>query len=69
MLLEDFGDDWDSRINWVRNHKHESLRCGGGNSSGEIADDSGIDLSEIGESGEARPSVFHVFEYSIPPGA
>ena len=56
MLLEDFGDDWDSRINWVRNHKHESFGCSGSNSGGEIADDSGIDLLEIEESGEARPS-------------
>ena len=48
MLLEDFGDDWDSRVDWVRDHKHESLGCGGGNPSGEIADDSGIDLSVAG---------------------
>lgn len=44
MLLEDLGDDWDGRVDWVRNDKYESLGRGSGNSSGEIADDSGIDL-------------------------
>lgn len=44
MLLEYFGNDGDSRVDWVRNHKHESFGREGGNSSGEITDDSGIDL-------------------------
>ena len=44
MPLEDLGDDWDSRVDWVRNYKYESFGRGGGNSGGEIADDSGIDL-------------------------
>lgn len=59
MLLENFGDDWDSRVNWVRNHKHESFGCDGGNSGGEIADDSGIDLSITGSGRRVRQ--FHVF--------
>lgn len=66
MLLENFGDDWDSRVNWVRNHKHESFGCDGGNSGGEIADDSGIDLSITGSGRRVRQ--FHVFSVlcSIP---
>jgi hypothetical protein len=45
MLLEDFGNDRDSRIDWVRNYKHESFGRGRRNSGGEITDDSSIDLS------------------------
>jgi hypothetical protein len=61
MLLEDFGNDWNSRVDWVRNHKHESLGRDGGNSGGEIADNSGIDLS-VGQRGGASVSsrVFYV---------
>lgn len=44
MLLEDLGDDWDSRVDWVGNHEDESLGRGGSNSGGEIADDPGINL-------------------------
>jgi len=54
VLLEDLGDNWDSRVDWVRNHKHESLGCDGGNSGGEIADDSGIDLSVAGVTKSGR---------------
>ena len=44
VLLEDLGDDWHCRVDWVRNHEHKSVGCDRGNSGGEIADDSGIDL-------------------------
>ncbi len=66
MLLEDFGDDWYSRVNGVRNHKHESFGCGGGNSGGKIADDSGIDLSIASRNRGGASVSFTCFPYSIP---
>ena len=44
VLLEDFGDDWNGRIYRVRNHKDESLGAGLGNPSGEITNNTSVDL-------------------------
>ena len=43
--LEDFGDDRDSGVDRVRNHKDESVGAVQGDSGSEIADDASIDLA------------------------
>lgn len=43
-FLEYFSHNWDGRIDGVRDNKHESLRCGGRDSSSKILDDTSVDL-------------------------
>lgn len=44
MLLENLGDDWDSRVHRVRDNKDECLGCCCSNTGGEITNDSSVDL-------------------------
>jgi len=45
VLLEDFGDNWNSGVDRVGYHKDESLGAVQGDSSSKIADDTGVDLA------------------------
>ena len=45
MFLEDLGDDWNGRVDRVRNHKDESLGAGQGDPCSEIANDTSVDLA------------------------
>jgi hypothetical protein len=47
MLLENLCNDGDGGVNGVRDYQHEGLGCGRGNASGEVADDTSVDLEEI----------------------
>ena len=44
VLLEDFGDNWNGRIDRVRNHENESLRAVQGDPGCKITNDTGVDL-------------------------
>ena len=45
VLLENFGDNWDGGVDWVRDNKDESLGTTQGDSSGKIADDTSVYLT------------------------
>ena len=45
MLLQDLGDNWNSRVYRVRDHKNESLRARFGDPGGKITDDASVDLT------------------------
>ena len=44
VLLEDFGDDWNGRVDRVRNHENEGLRAGQGDPGSKITNDASVDL-------------------------
>ena len=44
VLLQDLGNNWNSRVDRVRNHKNESLRARFGDPGGKITDDASVDL-------------------------
>lgn len=45
VLLEDFSDNWNSRVDRVRNHENESLGTVHGDPGSKIANDTGVDLT------------------------
>lgn len=47
MLLEDFGDDRDSRVDRVGDDAHKCLGCELGSSSSKITDNAGVDFEEV----------------------
>jgi len=46
VLLEDFGDNWNGRVDRVRNHENEGSRAGQGDPSSKITNDAGVDLAD-----------------------
>ena len=46
MSLKDFGDDWNGGVYGVRNHKNEGLGASLSNPSGEVTNDTSIDLKK-----------------------
>ena len=49
LLLEDLSDDGYSRVDWVGNHKYESLGSILRDSGSEITDDTSVDLPQSHE--------------------
>ena len=45
MLLENFGDDWNGRIDWVRNNENEGLRASQGDPGSKITNYTSVDLT------------------------
>ena len=45
VLLQDLGNNWNSRVDRVGNHKNESIRARFGNPGGKITDDASVDLA------------------------
>jgi len=45
MLLENFGDDWNGRIDRVRNDENEGLRAGQGDPGSKITNYVSVDLT------------------------
>lgn len=44
LLLENLGDDWDSRVDWVGDDEDEGLWRVLSDTSGDVSDDGGVDL-------------------------
>ena len=44
VLLQDLGDNWNSRVYRVGNYKNESLGARFGDPGGKITDDASVDL-------------------------
>lgn len=45
VFFEDLGDNWNGRVDRIRDHKNESLGTGQGDPGGEIANDTSVDLT------------------------
>jgi len=45
VLLKDFGNNWNGRVDRVRNHENEGLRAVLGDPSSKIVNDAGVDLA------------------------
>jgi len=45
VLLEDLGNNWNGRVDRVRNYENEGLRGGQGDPSSKIVNDAGVDLA------------------------
>lgn len=65
MLLEDLGDNRDSRVDRVGDHKNKCLRCILCYASGEVTNDASVNLEKI-ISGAATlvAYIVHIYAYS-----